>query len=80
MAAREDRGPEAHDEAQGLAEEARRHNPDETTQRETFEKDLMEEGLTSEGDEIELSDAHQDRREPRTADRGDEPEGSTSGL
>jgi hypothetical protein len=43
--------------AEELAEETREENPDPTTRRETFELDLMEEGLVDEGREIQVNRA-----------------------
>jgi hypothetical protein len=37
-----------------LAEEAKSENPDTTTSRETFELELMEEGRSEEGENVEL--------------------------
>jgi hypothetical protein len=39
-----------------LAEEAKSENPDPTTARETFELELMEEGRSAEGEDVELDD------------------------
>jgi hypothetical protein len=39
-----------------LAEEAKAENPDETTSRETFELELMEEGRSKEGEKVQLAD------------------------
>ena len=39
-----------------LAEEAKVENPDPVTRRETFELELMDEGLSEEGELVELDD------------------------
>jgi hypothetical protein len=49
------RSPEAEERVEELAEDAREENPDPTTRRETFELDLMEEGLVEEGREVQVN-------------------------
>jgi hypothetical protein len=39
-----------------LAEETREENPDPTTARESFELELMEEGRSEEGEDVELNE------------------------
>jgi hypothetical protein len=39
-----------------IADEVREENPDPTTRRETFELDLMEEGLVDEGRDVRVND------------------------
>jgi hypothetical protein len=51
--------PEAHERAEALAEDAKAENPDLDTSRETFELDLMEEGLSEEGASVELDEEKQ---------------------
>jgi hypothetical protein len=38
-----------------LADEVREENPDPTTRRESFELDLMEEGLVEKGRDVEVN-------------------------
>ena len=47
-----------------LADEAVEENPDDQTRRESFELDLMEEGRSKEGEDIDLEEeaGHHDER------------------
>ena len=47
-----------------LADEAIEENPDDQTRRESFELDLMEEGRSKEGEDIDLEEeaGHHDER------------------
>jgi hypothetical protein len=46
---------EREERVEELVEDAREENPDPTTRRETFELDLMEEGLVEEGREVQVN-------------------------
>ncbi|HEY7138232.1 MAG TPA: hypothetical protein VIB48_24465 [Acidimicrobiia bacterium] len=61
-------GPEDRDNGEEpieeLVEEAREENPDPTTRREAYELELMEEGRSDEGAEVEVDD-EEEREEER---------------
>ena len=48
--------PNDHETVDELAEEAKEENPDSTTSRETFELELMEEGRSEEGENVEVNE------------------------